>query len=254
MNQNINISSLSTGYANKVILDAVDLSSKKNQLIALIGRNGTGKSTLLKTLAGLHPHLNGSFHFNGTNMFDLSNDKRAQLLSIVSTKASYIDNIVVKDFIGFGRYPYTNWLGIKNNTDDFLINKAISICSIEEFSERNYQTLSDGEKQRVNIARAIAQDTPIIFLDEPTAHLDLVNKIEVLKLLKELTSNQEKTIIYATHQIEYAIQLSDELWVLNNSQLNSYTPSQLIEQDILSQVIDSPSIEFDKTSGFFKIR
>lgn len=161
---------------------------------------------------------------------------------------------MVKDFIGFGRYPYTNWLGIKNNTDDFLINKAISICSIEEFSERNYQTLSDGEKQRVNIARAIAQDTPIIFLDEPTAHLDLVNKIEVLKLLKELTSNQEKTIIYATHQIEYAIQLSDELWVLNNSQLNSYTPSQLIEQDILSQVIDSPSIEFDKTSGFFKIR
>ena len=253
MNQKINILNLTVGYSNKPLLDKVNITSNANQLIAIIGRNGTGKSTLLKTLAGMLSPISGKFYLDDEDVLSLSETKRSKLLSLVTTKPSEVNNITVKDFISFGRYPYTNWLGISKSDDDIVINEAIELCNIIELKDRDYQTLSDGEKQRVNIARAIAQNTPLIILDEPTAHLDLVNKIEVFKLLKILTQKHNKTIIFSSHQIEYALQVCDEIWLINDKEVNNYSPTQLIETNLLNKIINSKDIVFDKETKAFKL-
>lgn len=253
MSEQINISNLTVGYNNTQLLSDINISTNTNQLIVIIGRNGTGKSTLLKTLAGMLPAISGSFKLAEQDVLSLSETNRSKLLSLVTTKPKSVSNITVKDFVSFGRYPYTNWLGISKNDDNTAIDDAISLCNINELANRNYETLSDGEKQRVNIARAIAQNTPLIILDEPTAHLDLVNKIEVFKLLKTLTKENNKTIIFSSHQIEYTLQVCDEIWLINEQKVNHYSPTQLIETDLLNKIINSKDIVFDKTSKAFKL-
>ncbi|MDF1673025.1 MAG: ABC transporter ATP-binding protein [Vicingaceae bacterium] len=254
MSKQITISNLTVGYNNDALLSNINITTNSNQLIAIIGRNGTGKSTLLKTLSGTLPNISGSFNVDNKNILTLPETKRAKLLSLVTTKPESVNNITVKDFVSFGRYPYTNWLGIGNKDDNTTINEAIALCNITELSNRDYQTLSDGEKQRVNIARSIAQNTPLIILDEPTAHLDLVNKIEIFKLLKTLTEIHNKTIIFSSHQIEYALQACNEIWLINNQEINNYTPTQLIENNLLNEIIKSKDIIFDKTSKTFKLQ
>lgn len=253
MSEQINISSLTVGYNNNALLSDISITTKTNQLIAIIGRNGTGKSTLLKTLAAILPPISGNFKLAENDVLSLSEINRAKLLSLVTTNPKSVNNISVKDFVSFGRYPYTNWLGISKNDDDAVINEAIALCNITELSNRDYQTLSDGEKQRVNIARAITQNTHLIILDEPTAHLDLVNKIEVFKLLKTLTEKHNKTIIFSSHQIEYALQVCDEIWLIDKQKVNNYTPTQLIETNLLNEIINSKDITFDKESKSFKL-
>ena len=253
MSEQINISNLTVGYNNNALLSDINITTKPNHLIAIIGRNGTGKSTLLKTLAAILPPISGNFKLAENDVLSLSEINRAKLLSLVTTNPKSVNNITVKDFVSFGRYPYTNWLGISKNDDDTIINEAIALCKIAELSNRDYQTLSDGEKQRVNIARAITQNTHLIILDEPTAHLDLVNKIEVFKLLKTLTEKHNKTIIFSSHQIEYALQVCDEIWLIDKQKVNNYTPTQLIETNLLNEIINSKDITFDKESKSFKL-
>ena len=185
-------------------------------------------------------------------MLNLPEKERARLLSIVITKQVDIGGLKVYDYIAYGRYPYTNWLGINTDTDDDEVKKAIEYCGLEEFSYRNFNELSDGEKQKVNIARAIAQDTPLIILDEPTAHLDLINKVEILKLLKHLVDNYSKTIIISTHQIEYALQICNEIWVVNDA-VKTYTPSEMIKQNKLKELFGEDLIRFNEASYSFKL-
>lgn len=252
MSNTINISNLAIGHNKTTLLNDINISSESSKLIGIIGRNGTGKSTLLKTLAGTLPAISGSFSINSKNILELPENKRAKLLSIVTTNVGTVNNISVKDFVNFGRYPYTNWLGIKNDTDNEYSSSAIKLCGIATLSNRDYQTLSDGEKQRVNIARAIAQNTPLIILDEPTAHLDLVNKIEVFKLLQTLTQ-QQKTIVFSSHQIEYVLQVCDEIWLINKDQISAYSPKEIIDNNLLEEIINSKDVRFDKEAKTFKL-
>lgn len=246
------ISSLSIGYNNKPIIKEIDITTNTNKLIGVIGRNGRGKSTLLKTLSGLLPPVSGKFIFNDIDIFNIPEKERAKIISIVSTKQTYIGNISVKEYIAFGRFPYTNWFGIYKEQDNIEINKAIELCNVNELVNRNYDELSDGEKQKVNIARAIAQNTPIIILDEPTAHLDLINKVEILKLLKTLVTSQNKSIIISTHQVEYALQICDEIWLVNKT-IEPLSPKRIVEDDKLKDLFDSELISFDKINLSFKL-
>lgn len=223
-------------------------------MIAVFGRNGKGKSTLLKTISGLLPPINGQFNYGDINVLELSEKERSKILSIVSTTQTNIGGITVKDFIAFGRFPYTNWLGINKEKDNHEIERAIALCSLDKLSHRYYDELSDGEKQKVNIARAIAQDTPIIILDEPTVHLDLINKVEVFKLLKELVNKHSKTVIISTHQVEYALQVCNEVWMINNNKIESLSINEIVNGDKLSEMFNSELISFDKTSQSFKLK
>lgn len=253
MNTQINISDLTVGYDKNPLLKDINLASNSGNMIGLFGRNGQGKSTLLKTISGLLPPISGGFNFEGIDILALSEKERAKVLSIVSTTQQNIGGITVKDFIAFGRFPYTNWLGINTNKDFQEIDNAIALCKLENLAHRNYDELSDGEKQKVNIARAIAQDTPLIILDEPTVHLDLINKVEVFKLLKELSTNYNKTIIISTHQIEYALQICDEIWLINNKEIEAFSPESLINANKLSQLFDEDIISFDKNTQSFRL-
>jgi iron complex transport system ATP-binding protein len=253
LNHQINISKLTVGYDQTPLLSNINLTSQPGKMIGLFGRNGQGKSTLLKTISGLLPPINGSFSFDGIDILSLSEKERAKILSIVSTTQNNIGGITVRDFIAFGRFPYTNWLGINTNKDFQEIDNAISLCKLETLSNRNYDELSDGEKQKVNIARAIAQNTPLIILDEPTVHLDLINKVEVLKLLNELSTNHNKTIIISTHQIEYALQICDDIWLIHNNEIKNYTPTEIINSNKLSELFDETVINFDRNTQSFRL-
>jgi iron complex transport system ATP-binding protein len=254
LSKSINISSLAVGYGNKIVLKNINLLDDKNKMIGVFGRNGQGKSTLLKTISGLLPPISGQFNFDGIDILSISEKERAKILSIVSTAQSGIGAITVRDFVAFGRFPYTNWLGINKDKDNQEIDKAIELCKLQCFTNRNYDELSDGEKQKVNIARAIAQNTPIIILDEPTAHLDLINQVEVFKLLKELVTDHDKTIIISTHQMEYALQICDQIWLINDGKVGNYSPSEIIEKEKITELFNDKLIQFDKKTRSFRLK
>lgn len=253
MSIEISLQSLTIGYSNKKIIENINAISHSNKMIGLIGRNGQGKSTLLKTIAGLLTPISGNIDINGQDINTLSEKEKSKIISVLLTKNTEINHTSVEEFISYGRYPYTNWLGINSIQDQMEINKAIEFCGLEDFKSRIYSELSDGEKQKVNIARAIAQNTPIILLDEPTAHLDLVNKIEVLKLLKSLVEQQNKTIIISTHQIELALQLCNEIWLLNKHSLSINSPEKITETKAFNDLFDEKLITYNKHSKSFNI-
>ena len=254
LSKSINITSLAVGYDKKIVLKDINLIDTKNKMIGVFGRNGQGKSTLLKTISGLLPPISGEFKFNEIDILNISEKERAKLLSIVSTTQSGIGSITVRDFVAFGRFPYTNWLGLNRDNDNQEIDKAIELCKLKCFINRNYDELSDGEKQKVNIARAIAQDTPIIILDEPTVHLDLINKVEIFKLLKDLVEDHDKTVIISTHQMEYALQICDQIWLINDGKIENLSPSEILKKQKLTELFHDELIQFDKKTLSFKLK
>lgn len=254
MNKGINISNLSIGYQKIPLIDAINVDSNLGQFISIIGRNGEGKSTLIKTLTSLIEPIKGDISVAGKLLFKLSEVEKSKLISVVLTNKISIHNINVFDFVAYGRYPYTNWLGIKTNNDKTIISEAISLCNINHLTTKLYTELSDGERQKVNIARAIAQDTPIIVLDEPTAHLDLVNKIEVFKLLKLLVEKHQKTIIISTHQIELALQLSNTVWLINQQKVISATPNELIKNGEIDKLFANTDVIFNPATNSFTVK
>lgn len=225
----MNIAFLDVGYEKKAVIKNVHLSVTNPALISLVGRNGEGKSTLLKTIAGLIPSLNGSITFSQKKLTTLSAKEKATLFSIVLAHPPQIGIITVRDFVSFGRYPYTNWLANKSKKDEFLVDEAMQLCGLTKFAQRNFSNLSDGEKQKVAIARAIAQNTPVIILDEPTSHLDMVNQLEIFDLLKKLVVEQQKTVLISSHQLQFALNYSDQIWLINNGSVESNTPQFYIQ-------------------------
>jgi iron complex transport system ATP-binding protein len=196
-----------------------------------MGPNGVGKSTLIKTLAGLMPPLTGTIVFNGQSMI------KEQLISLVLTdpvKASYT---TVHDIIVFGRYPYLDWKLHLTQRDKELIEQAIELVRIGHLRDRPVNQLSDGQKQMAMIARALAQDTPVIILDEPTAHLDLNNRVEIMRLLKALTRNMNKAILIATHELDLALQTADVIWLSGNKRnIITGIPEDLVLQGAFDDI------------------
>lgn len=260
MSQNniLTSSNLSIGYTTKkeqiVIAQNLNLNLKSGTLIALIGANGIGKSTLLRTLTGIQKPLSGSVFLNEKDLKKFNAQELAQNLSLVLTEKLPPSNLTVFELIALGRQPYTNWLGTLSAIDLEKVNQAIALVQIEHLAQKKHFEISDGQLQKVLIARALAQDTPLIILDEPTTHLDLLHKVSVFKLLKKLSQETNKCILFSTHDVDLAIQLSDEMIVMTEKSVVQDEPCNLISKGVFNELFKDENIAFDGEKGKFVIR
>ncbi len=211
---NLLIDQLSVGYGKRIIQHALCLSARAGEMVCLLGTNGCGKSTLLRTVAGLQPPLSGSISVCGQNLLSLSSQERSRLLALVLTERVALENTVVVDIVSMGCYPYADLLGGLSKKDCLIVEQAMKQTGIFPLRNRYFNSLSDGEKQRVLLAKALAQQTPVVLLDEPTAHLDLPGRVKTFALLQKMAHEQRKTIIVSTHDLDLALQTADTLWLM----------------------------------------
>lgn len=250
----IKINALSIGYPNghktgKALLSDLNLSCKKGEIIGLIGRNGTGKSTLLKTMAGLLKPLGGEIKINDTNLKIFHRKELARRISFVSTEVPVVQSLKVIELVCLGRYPYTDWTGRLTKTDWDIVRLSAEQVGIGNIADKIISEISDGERQRTMIARALAQDTEIIILDEPTAFLDLPNRYEILRLLNHLAAEKGKTIIFSTHDLSIALHEADKIWLLHNENIYAGAPEDLIIQKGFIKLFENSTLEFDDDKG-----
>ncbi|MCG8388508.1 MAG: ABC transporter ATP-binding protein [Cytophagales bacterium] len=202
-----------SGKETHIIMEGLNCEVMTSRLICFMGPNGVGKSTLLRTLSGAQAPLAGDIFLKGKKIKELSKTSLASYISVVLTDPIHVGNITVRELISFGRYPYMGWNINFSSQDADAIDRAIDETHLTGIENRKIAELSDGQRQKVLIARALCQDTPLIILDEPTAHLDLNNRVEIINLLKQLTRKTKKAILMATHELDLALQTADELWL-----------------------------------------
>lgn len=217
----IRLENISLSYGSRTILRDVSLHLRAGEFCALIGRNGAGKSTLLRALTS-----NAETIINGTPLGQLAPENMAQSVAIVTTERIRIENLLVEDLVAMGRAPYTNWVGHLQDVDREIVSKAIEAVGMSNFVGRDTSSLSDGELQRVMIARAIAQQTPIILLDEPTAFLDIPTRFEVCRLLADLAHKEGKTILFSTHDVDAALPVCDSFAIIENELLRKLATNE----------------------------
>ncbi len=249
---------LSVGYLQKgrsnVIASGINLQLHQGELVALVGANGVGKSTLLRTLCQIQNSLAGTILINNKPLENYSPLALASQLSLVLTDPIASHNLTVLELVTLGRQPYTNWIGTLTVDDHTKINQALEQMHIQELVNKKCYELSDGQLQKVLIARAIAQDTPLIILDEPTTHLDIYHKAYVLKLMQKLIHETQKTLLFSTHEISLAIQLCDKMLIMSTDKTHYGTPQELIAQGCFSALFPKELIDFDTKTGQFQIR
>ena len=248
---------LQTGYRSggrKTLVSAQlpELSVSAGQLICLLGPNGSGKSTLLRTLAGLQPAMNGRVEIAGKS--GLSSTQLARLVSLVLTERIRGNNLDVASLVALGRYPWSGWLGTLTADDRVIIHQAIEAAGVGALLDRKLHTLSDGENQKVMLARALAQDTPLLMLDEPTAHLDLPSRIRLMRLLHRLARSMNKGILLSTHELDLALQVADEVWLLQSAgPLHRGAPEDLVLDGVFESAFAKEDVSFDRGTGVFRI-
>lgn len=199
------------GKKENVILEDIELELKNGELVCLMGPNGIGKSTLIRTLSGLQNPLSGSVNINNSPLNTISESERSKLVSVVLTERLQGGNLRVRELIAMGRYPYLSWLTQFSEQDHEAVAKAVQAIDLSDILDSKLHQLSDGQFQRAMIARALVQDGEVMILDEPTAHLDLNNRVETMRLLRKLAHDYQKSILMATHELDLALQLSDRL-------------------------------------------
>ena len=255
----IELFDLSVGYKQQrgvpvEVLNRLNFSAAHGEMVALIGSNGTGKSTLLRTIAGFQPWLAGDVRVGGKSIRSMGIKEMAQIISFVSTENIRVPNMTVFDLVAYGRFPYTNWMGSLTEDDRAVINSAIGMVGIKKLAHRSVLHISDGERQRAMIARALAQDTPVIILDEPTAYLDVSNKYEIFHLLQVMAADRNKTIILSTHDLNIAFRVVDKLWMITENFSSQVAPEDAALKGWLDQLFQNEHIGFDTVEGgfFFK--
>ncbi len=251
-------SSLCVGYpastyakkTPKILLENLNISLKSGILVCLIGQNGAGKSSLMRTLAGLQKPLEGDIFINDISLKKLSEIELALKISVVLSEK--IDNqaISVQELVSLGRYPHTTWLSELSENDKNIIENALTLTKTTEIATQTLSQLSDGQKQRVSLARALAQDTPFVLLDEPTAHLDLPSRLQLFKMIKNLTITTNKTFLVSTHELDLALQVADVVWLIDNhKKLHIKTPLEMTQSGILEETFAVEGLFFNKQTG-----
>jgi len=254
----VEIRNLSIGYKTKngfrPLIENLCADLFEGKLTCLLGANGVGKSTLLRTLSGFQPKLAGEIRILGKTIDAYSDKELAQTIGVVLTERPNAGDLSVTELIGLGRSPYTGFWGRLNSIDESVVKEVISWIRIEELADRPVLTLSDGEWQKVMIAKALAQETPLIYLDEPTAFLDFPSKVEIMHLLLDLTRRRNKTIFLSTHDLELALQIADTLWLMDKKTgMTIGTPDELRLNGSIENFFRCDGATFDRETGFFKI-
>lgn len=256
--ETIRIKNVNIGYRTKegikTVAHDIDASINSSELTCLLGANGVGKSTLLRTLSAFLPTLSGTIEVLGKEISSYKDKELAQVISMVLTERPEVHNLSAFEMVGLGRTPYTDFWGRLREEDEKVIERSMALVGIEHLTHRMVHTLSDGERQKVMIAKALAQETPIILLDEPTAFLDFPSKVEMMQLLLRLSRETDKTIFLSTHDLELALQLSDRLWLMErNRDLSIGTPEELSKNGSIARFISRKGVVFDAETLTVKV-
>lgn len=257
-NKTIHIENLSIGYADKgdvkLVADGICADIRSGELTCLLAANGVGKSTLLRTLSAFQPKLGGEIRILGKGIETYTDRQLSHVISVVLTERCEVQNMSVVELVGLGRTPYTGFWGILNDEDKRVVEHSIALVGIRHLKDRMVHTLSDGERQKVMIAKALAQETPIIYLDEPTAFLDFPSKVEMMQLLHSLSRRTDKTIFLSTHDLELALQIADKIWLMDKEDgVTMGTPEDLSLNGKLSSFFTRKGIVFEPESGLFRV-
>jgi iron complex transport system ATP-binding protein len=252
---------LSIGYAgggrraNRLIGQNLDLSLYRGELTCLLGSNGIGKSTLLRTLSATQPSLAGQVLLAGHDIHALSPNQRARLLGLVLTERPDVGLLSARQVVALGRHPYTDWSGRLTPADDAIVEQAIAMVGAASLAERYLHQLSDGERQRVMIARALAQQPALIILDEPTAYLDLPRRAEMMAVLRQVAHQANCAILLSTHDLEWAMNTADRLWLMRNqaglAEIAAGAPEDLVLSGAFERTFATEGLVFDRQTGTF---
>ncbi len=224
----IRLENISLGYGSRTLLGEVSAHFAAGQLTALVGRNGAGKSTLLRALAGLESLQSGQITIGGSSIAELDGAEAARRVAFVATDKVRIANLPCEDLVALGRAPYTNWIGRLQAVDREIVADALAKVGMSDFARKTMDRMSDGECQRVMIARALAQQTPVILLDEPTAFLDMPNRYELCRLLQRLAHDEQKTIIFSTHELDIATKMCDTIALIDTPKLLHLPAAEMV--------------------------
>ena len=250
---------LAVGYRNgkrvTEVLTHLDVSLYAGELVCLLGANGIGKSTLLRTISGVQPALRGTIEINGRDLTDYSSKELSKLIGIVYTDRTLAGALTVEELVSLGRQPYTGFFGRLDDEDRQVVADAIESVGMSHKTHDYVATLSDGERQKAMIARALAQETPIIILDEPTAFLDVASRIETMQLLRQLAQSQQKAVLLSTHDVGLSLPLTDRLWLVTaDSTVVEGTTSQFISDGTLNNLFLGRNVAFDSSVMDFRVR
>lgn len=241
-------------YGSRTLLADVSASFAQGTLTALIGRNGTGKSTLLRAIAGLGPIASGEIRLCGHTLAELPPRRQAETIAFVTTDKVRIANLSCEDVVSLGRAPYTNWIGRMQEEDRAVVERSLRLVGMSDFARKTMDRMSDGECQRVMIARALAQDTPVILLDEPTAFLDLPNRYELATLLRRLSRDEGKCILFSTHDLDVALSLCDTVALIDTPALHSLPADEMVASGYLERLFSGESARFDPATRSVRLR
>ena len=241
----IRIEDLTLGYGDRTLLERASARLPAGTLTALIGRNGTGKSTLLRALAGLGERRGGRIRLDGKELDELDPQRLARTAAFVTTERVRIAHLRCRDVVALGRAPYTDWIGRLGAEDAAAVARALAAVGMTDYADRTMDRMSDGECQRVMIARALAQQTPVILLDEPTSFLDLPNRYELGVLLRRLAHDRRKCILFSTHELDIALSLCDSIALIDSPRLHYLPTPQMIAGGHIERLFRNATVSFD---------
>lgn len=236
----------------QVIASGLDLSLAPGELVCLLGPNGIGKSTLMRTISGMQPALGGHVNLDGRQVEDLPAKERARRIGIVLTERIDVGHLSSYALVSLGRYPYTDWTGRMDAEDHRIVTEAINAVGASDLADRSVSELSDGERQKIMIARVLAQETEVILLDEPTAFLDLPRRVEIIALLRGLAHESGKAILLSTHDLDLAVRNADRIWLMTSGNVETGIPESLVLNGAFETAFAREGIEFDQSSGSFR--
>ena len=250
----IQFQSLSLGYGSRILIDSLSATVKSGELTALVGRNGTGKSTLLRAITGLGERIGGDILLGDKSIDSLSTAELATMVAFVTTDKVRIANLRCRDVVALGRAPYTNWIGRMQEQDEEIVMRSMELVGMSDYADKTMDRMSDGECQRIMIARALAQQTPIILLDEPTAFLDMPNRYELCTLLQRLAHEEQKCILFSTHELDIALALCDSIALISPPQLHLLPTEEMVKSGYIEKLFTSGIVNFDPTTRSVSIK